>query len=278
MIFAGVDVTREPIPVIPTVHYNMGGIPTNYRGQVLTIDSEGNDKIVPGLYAAGEVGSSSVHGANRLGANSLLDLVIFGRACAKTIAEDSKPGLPVPELSANAGEASVANIDKLRFADGSVNTADIRLRMQKTMQTHAAVFRTGEVMREGIDKMNALWKDMANLKLSDRGMIWNSDLVETLELQNCMINANQIIQGAEAREESRGAHAREDFKDRMDEYDYSKPLDGQTPLPVEQHWRKHTLSWTDGNTGKTDLKYRAVIDHTLDEKECKWVPPAIRSY
>merc|ERR1712083_462547 len=172
---------------------NMGGIPTNYRGQVLTIDSEGDDKIVPGLYAAGEVGCSSVHGANRLGANSLLDLVIFGRACAKTIAEDSKPREAIGELSPNAGEASVANIDKMRFADGDINTSAIRLKMQKTMQTHAAVFRTGDVMREGIDKMNALWKEMANLKVSDRGMIWNSDLVETLELQNCMINSNQII-------------------------------------------------------------------------------------
>merc|ERR1712135_232295 len=186
--FAGVDVTKEPIPVLPTVHYNMGGVPTNWRGQVLTQDKHGNDKVVGGLYAAGEAGCSSVHGANRLGANSLLDLVIFGRACAKTIAEDSKPGDAIGPLSDNAGEASVANIDKLRYADGGVNTSEIRLKMQKTMQTHAAVFRTGPVMKEGIEKMNALWKDMANIKLSDRGMIWNSDLVETLELQNCMIN------------------------------------------------------------------------------------------
>merc|ERR1712136_93484 len=244
MIFAGVDVTREPIPVLPTVHYNMGGIPTNYRGQAITIDADGNDKIVPGLYAAGEAGCSSVHGANRLGANSLLDLVIFGRACAKTIAEDSKPGDAIGPLSDNAGEASVANIDKLRYADGGVNTSEIRLKMQKTMQTHAAVFRTGPVMKEGIEK----------------------------------INAQQIIEGAEARKESRGAHAREDFKDRMDEYDYSKPIAGQTKIPMEQHWRKHTLSFTDGDTGKTDLEYRGVIDTTLDDAECKWVPPAIRSY
>jgi len=277
MIFAGVDVTREPIPVLPTVHYNMGGVPTNYKGQVITMDANGQDQIVPGLYSAGETASASVHGANRLGANSLLDLVIFGRACAKTIAEENKPGESIPELSSNAGEASVANLDTIRFSAGDIPTADIRLKMQKTMQNHAAVFRTGPVMREGIEKMKALWKDMENLKVSDRGMIWNSDLVESLELQNCMINAQQVIESAEAREESRGAHAREDFKDRMDELDYARPLEGQTPIPMEQHWRKHTLSWTD-DKGKTNLDYRPVIDHTLDEAECKWVPPAIRSY
>jgi len=277
MIFAGVDVTREPIPVLPTVHYNMGGVPTNYKGQVITVNDKGEDVIVPGLYSAGETACASVHGANRLGANSLLDLVIFGRACAKTIAAENKPGEKIGELKANAGEASVANLDSIRFANGQAGTAEVRLKMQKTMQNHAAVFRTGDVMREGIAKMNALWKDMENLKVSDRGMIWNSDLVETLELQNCMINAQQVIESAEAREESRGAHAREDFKDRMDEYDYSKPLDGQSALPMEKHWRKHTLSWTKTN-GATTLQYRPVIDHTLDEKECKWVPPAIRSY
>jgi len=276
MIFAGVDVTREPIPVLPTVHYNMGGVPTNWRGQVIT-HAEGEDKIVPGLWSAGETACASVHGANRLGANSLLDLVVFGRACANAIAEDHQPGDTIGELSENAGEASVANIDKLRFASGTTPTADLRLKMQKTMQTHAAVFRTGDVLAEGVEKMKAVWKDMSNLKVADSGMIWNSDLVETLELQNCMINAMQTIVSAEARKESRGAHAREDFKDRMDEYDYSKPLEGQTALPMEEHWRKHTMTWTDAE-GKTDLYYRPVIDHTLDAKECDTVPPAIRSY
>ncbi len=258
-IFAGVDASKEPIPVLPTVHYNMGGVPTNYHGQVLRPTADDPAAIVPGLMAVGECASVSVHGANRLGANSLLDLVVFGRAAGLFCGEQLKAGASQPDLKPNADELALSRLDKLRHADGSTPTSEIRDRMQRTMQNNAAVFRTSQVLEEGCRLIDQAAGALADVKVSDRSMIWNSDLVETLELENLMDCALSTIFGAEARHESRGAHAHEDYADRND-----------------AEWMKHTLAYVDADH-KVRLDYRPVHTFTLTD-DIEYIEPKERVY
>lgn len=258
-VFAGVDVSLQPIPVIPTVHYNMGGIPTNYRGEVVTLKDGDPDTIVPGLMAIGETACVSVHGANRLGSNSLLDLVVFGRSAAIRAAELVTPGEAHKKLPEDACNAAVARLDKFRQAKGSQKTAEIRLAMQKTMQTHAAVFRTGETMSAGIKKLQSVQASLADIQISDRSLIWNTDLMEAMELDNLLMQAAATIHGAFNREESRGGHAREDFPERDDE-----------------NWHKHSLMWVNDKT-EVSIDYRPVHMYTLTD-EVDVVPPKKRVY
>lgn len=262
-IFAGVDLTRQPLPVTPTVHYNMGGIPCNYHGQVLTKKDGDPEVVVPGLFAVGEAACVSVHGANRLGSNSLIDLVVFGRATGLFLKDNLKPNGSHKPLASDAADLALSRLDKYRNATGGTPTAKLRLEMQHTMQKHAAVFRDSALLAEGVDKMHNVYAGMQDVGVSDRSLIWNTDLVETLELDNLMSQAVCTMVSAENRKESRGAHAHEDFPNRDDE-----------------NWMKHTISWFDGwggSGGEVKLDYRPVHDYTLTD-EAEYVQPKARVY
>jgi len=262
-IFAGVDLTRQPLPVVPTVHYNMGGIPTNYHGEVVTLKSGNPDSVVPGLFAVGEAACVSVHGANRLGSNSLIDLVVFGRATGKRIAEIVKPNMAHKPLPKGSEELALGRVDHFRNARGKTPTATIRLDMQHNMQAHAAVFRTDALMAEGIEKLEKTYAGMSDIRVTDRSLIWNTDLVETLELDNLIGQALVTIKSARNRKESRGAHMHEDHPERDD-----------------KNWMKHTISWFDGwggKGGKVKIDYRPVHEYTLTD-DVKYIEPKKRVY
>jgi succinate dehydrogenase / fumarate reductase flavoprotein subunit len=261
--FAGVDLTRQPIPVTPTVHYNMGGIPTNYHGEVVTLKDGNPDAIVPGLFAVGEAACVSVHGANRLGSNSLIDLVVFGRATGLRLAEVIKPGALQPQLPADSAELSLTRLDKFRHADGGSRTAEIRLEMQRTMQADCAVFRTERTLAEGVAKIDQIVARMADVRVADRSMIWNSDLVETMELDNLLAQAAITMHCAANRKESRGAHMHEDYPERDD-----------------GEWMKHTVAWFDGwggSGGGVRIDYRPVHQYTLTS-DIDYIKPKARVY
>jgi succinate dehydrogenase / fumarate reductase flavoprotein subunit len=259
-VFAGVDVTKAPIPVLPTVHYNMGGIPTNYHGEVLTLKDGNADSPVPGLMAVGEAACVSVHGANRLGSNSLIDLVVFGRAVGLRCAETVKAGATQPEMKDSFTDAHLARLDRFRNANGSTPTSVLRLDMQRAMQEDAAVFRTGETLQSGVDRIAKVVSQRADIKTTDRGLIWNSDLMETLEFDNLVSQAAVTVGGALLRPESRGAHAREDYPDRND-----------------GDWMKHTLAWFDDATGQASYDFRPVHSYTMTN-EIAYIPPKARVY
>ncbi|MFQ3361049.1 MAG: succinate dehydrogenase flavoprotein subunit [Alphaproteobacteria bacterium] len=259
-IFAGVDLSKEPIPVLPTVHYNMGGIPTNYHGEVLTKVDGDPDCVVPGLMAIGEAACVSVHGANRLGSNSLIDLVVFGRAAGLRAAETTKINGSHAPLPKDAGQNSLERLDKFRNANGSTNTSELRLRMQKVMQNNCAVFRNGEVLEEGQKLINEIWSNRDDIKVHDKSLIWNTDLIEALEWDNLIVQAVVTVESAANRKESRGAHAREDFVKRDDD-----------------NWMKHTLAWIDDNKRTTTIDYRPVHEYTLTD-EVSYIKPKERVY
>ncbi|WP_029909414.1 succinate dehydrogenase flavoprotein subunit [Caulobacter sp. UNC358MFTsu5.1] len=259
-VFAGVDVTKAPIPVLPTVHYNMGGIPTNYHGEVVTKSGDNPDQVIPGLMAVGEAACVSVHGANRLGSNSLIDLVVFGRAAALRCAEILTPGATQPELKDSMTDGHLARFDRFRNANGGTPTAALRLEMQKAMQEDAAVFRTGESLESGVKRLGAVWDKAKDIKVSDRGLVWNTDLMETLEFDNLIGQAVVTVAGAVNRTESRGAHAREDFSTRDD-----------------TNWMKHTLAWLDQSTGQVKIDFRPVHSYTMS-KDIDYIPPKQRVY